>query len=432
MESGLTQKSFLYLWGFLLITLQGFSQGNDINYDEAKVGSYRLPDPLKLANGDKVTTVSEWETQRRPEILNLFKQEVYGQLPGKPTELHFQVTEIDKTALNGLATRKQVTVYFTKDTTGPSMEVLLYLPNNPKGPVPAFAGLNFYGNHCISTDPSIKLSERWMINNESKGVINNRATEAARGMQASRWPVEELMQQGFALATVYYGDLEPDHAAGWQTGIRTTMAQELGLPKENWSAIGAWAWGLSRLMDFLVTEPAINSRQIVLTGHSRIGKAALWAGANDTRYALVVANDSGEGGAALSRRNFGETITRLNNNFPHWFSPSYARYNNNPNKLPVDQHLLLSLVAPRPLYISSAVEDRWSDPKGEFLGALHAGPVYQLYAKKGITVQQMPPLEQPVGETIGYHIRKGKHDITFYDWQQHIAFAKKHFLKPIK
>lgn len=380
-----------------------------------------------MPDGQRLKTIRQWAAQARPVTLQLFKDQVYGLYPGKPKDLHFRVNNIDNTALGGLATRKQITVFFTDAPDAPSMEVLLYLPNNVEGPVPAFAGLNFYGNQCIHPDPGITLTTRWVKNNEKYGITDHKATEASRGMQASRWPVEELMKNGFALVTAYYGDLEPDYSAGWKIGIRTSLKSELGLPENEWGAIGAWAWGLSRIMDYLQTEPAINAKQVAVTGHSRLAKAALWAGANDPRFALIISNDSGEGGAALARRNYGETIETMNQTFPHWFSPAYKAYNQQPQKLPVDQHQLLALIAPRPLYVCSALEDRWADPKGEFLGAFHAGPVYQLHGKAGLGANVMPPVEQPVGETIRYHIRNGKHDITIYDWQQHIAFAKKHF-----
>ncbi|GEO03449.1 hypothetical protein AAE02nite_11130 [Adhaeribacter aerolatus] len=352
-------------------------------------------------------------------------------MPDKPAGMRFKVRNENKNALGGLATRKQITIYFTQAVDAPSMEVLLYLPNHVSGPVPAFAGLNFSGNQSVHPDKGIFMSDRW-INNNQKGIQRNRATEASRGSQASRWPVETLLKNGFALVTAYYGDLEPDHADGWQTGIRTSLQQELNLAPDQWGAIGAWAWGMSRIMDYLETEKRINSKQVALTGLSRIGKAAVWAGANDARFALVVSNESGEGGAALARRNYGETIAQLNRSFPHWFSPAYKNYNQAPDKLPVDQHQLLALIAPRPLYVCSAAEDQWADPQGEFLSAVHAGPVYQLYGKTGLGTAQMPAIEKPVGETIGYHIRTGKHDINLYDWQQHLAFAQKHFRKKAK
>ncbi|CAA9238518.1 MAG: Glycoprotein gp2 [uncultured Adhaeribacter sp.] len=401
--------------------------GQTVNYDESKVGTYPLPDPLLLPDGQKISTSQEWEQEGRPKTLKLFSDHVYGRFPGKPDGLRFSVREVNKSALGGLATRKQVTVYFTNAPDAPSMELLLYLPNNTEGTVPAFVGLNFYGNQSINADPGIIITNRWVKNNETYGITNHRATESSRGVQASRWPVEELMKRGYALVTAYYGDLEPDYSSGWQTGIRTTLKTELGIESQEWGAIGAWSWGLSRIMDYIQTETAINASQVSLTGHSRLGKAALWAGANDQRFALVISNESGEGGAALARRNFGETIGTMNQTFPHWYYPVYKTYNQQPQNLPVDQHQLLALIAPRPLYVCSATEDLWSDPKGEFLSAYHAGSVYQLYNQAGVGASQMPPADQPVGATIRYHNRTGQHAITLYDWQQHLAFVQTQF-----
>lgn len=434
MDNKLLAGFRLFLIGTIFLTgglhqVQG--QGTNINYEEDKVGNYTLPDPLQIPAGITINSPDQWESQARPYILNLFKAHVYGQMPGKPAGMHFKVRSEDKDALGGLATRKQVTIYFTQASNATALEVLLYLPNQVTGPVPAFVGLNYYGNQSIHADKGIFLPKGW-VNNNPKGVVDNKATNASRGLQASRWPVEELMKQGLGLVTAYYGDLEPDHPEGWQSGIRTSLKNELNLAEDQWGAIGAWAWGLSRIMDYLQTEKRINARQVALTGHSRIGKAALWAAANDTRFALAIANETGEGGAALSRRNYGETIAQLNRSFPHWFSPNYKNYNQAPEKLPVDQHLLLALIAPRPLYVSSAAGDQWADPRGEFLSAVHAEPVYKLYGKTGLGTNEMPAIEKPVGETIGYHIRNGKHDINIYDWQQHIAFAQKHFKKKVK
>lgn len=422
-----SRHAILFLVEVVLLLAGQRVVGQVINYDESKVGSYVLPDPLLLPNNQKISTSLQWAEQGRPRTLQLFRDHVYGRMPGKPGNLRFQVKNIYKTALGGLATRKQVTVFFTNAPDAPSMELLLYLPNNVAGPVPAFAGLNFYGNQSIHTDPGITITNRWVRNNEQYGITNHRATESSRGVQASRWPVEELMKQGFALVTAYCGDLEPDYAEGWKIGIRTQLAAELGIASQEWGALGAWSWGLRRLLDYIQTEPAINAKQVSVTGHSRLGKAALWASANDTRFALVVSNESGEGGAALARRNFGETLEKINLSFPHWFSPTYKTYNQKPQNLPVDQHQLLALIAPRPLYVGSAAEDLWADPKGEFLSALHAGPVYQLYNKVGVDASQMPPADQPVGGTVRYHLRSGKHDITFYDWQQYLRFALKQF-----
>jgi hypothetical protein len=404
-----------------------YAQPTDANYDESKVGAYTLPDPLQGPGGRKITSAKAWTAGQRAAVLNLFAQHVYGRMPGKPENMHFKVGSEDQNALGGKAIRKQIRVLFTRAADAPGMDVLLYLPKNTQGPVPVFTGLNFCGNHCISTDPGIELSGSWMRNSEDYKTANHQATEASRGTHSRRWPVEELIGKGYGLATVYYGDLEPDHEEGWKAGIRTTMQKELNTRPEEWSAIGAWAWGLSRLMDYLETDPAVNARQVVVTGHSRLGKAALWAAANDPRFAMIVSNNSGEGGNSLARRNYGETLKRINTAFPHWFVAKYKEYNDAVDKLPVDQHMLLALMAPRPLYVASAEDDRWADPKGEFLGAMHAGPVYALFGKKGLGTDQMPPVNQPVGETIRYHIRTGKHDITAYDWQQYMAFADKHF-----
>jgi hypothetical protein len=425
-------KLYLIISIFLLCIDCLYAQTFQPNYDEAKVGNYQLPELLILDNGKKITTAQQWEKEGRPAILAKFAGHVYGRFPGKPQKMHFKVNSVDRKALGGKATRKQITIYFTKATDSPSMDILLYLPNEVKGSVPVFIGLNFYGNHSTHADPGITLSNRWMNNNEQYKVVNNRATEGSRGAQASRWLVEELISRGYGLATAYYGDLEPDHEGGWKTGIRTTMQKELNIKPEEWGAIGAWAWGLSRMMDYLETDKDVNAKQVAITGHSRLGKAALWAAANDQRFAMVISNESGEGGTALARRNYGETVERINTAFPHWFSPKYKTYNKQVDQLPVDQHMLMALMAPRPLYVASAEGDQWADPKGEFLSAKYGQPVYDLYNKKGLGAEQMPPVEQPVGEHIRYHIRSGKHDITLYDWQQYLAFADKHFKQTAK
>jgi hypothetical protein len=405
------------------------AQDIPINYDESKVPPYVLPDPLQGKDGKRVTTSQQWMQHQRAAMLKLFADNVYGRMPAKPKHMHFKIYSVDSSALGGIAIRKQVTIFFNDDVSSPSMDLLLYLPKSVKKPVPVFIGLNFYGNQTINADAGIRMSDRWVMNEEGFGIVNNKATESSRGKDASKWNVEEIIRRGYGLATVYYGDLEPDHPDGWKTGIRTTMKKELSINENEWGAIGAWAWGLSRMMDYLETDPAVDAKKVVITGHSRLGKACLWAAANDERFAIVVSNDSGEGGAALSKRWFGETIEKINTSFPHWFAPAYKQYNKHPELLPVDQHILLALMAPRPLYVASASEDLWADPKGEFLSAKNAEPVYALFGKKGPGVNDMPPIDHPVGETIRYHIRTGKHDFTLYDWQQYLDFADKQFGK---
>ena len=426
---GLIAYSFCFVLFFASVQMSASAQDILINQDETKVPPYILPDPLVRADGKRITSSQQWLQYQRSAMLKLFADNVYGRMPGKPKNMWFKVYSIDSNALQGKAIRKQVTIFFNSTASAPSMDLLLYLPRSAKKPVPVFIGLNFYGNQTIHADSGIHLSTRWVMNDEKLGLVNNVATGASRGKDASKWAVEEVINRGYGLATAYYGDLEPDHPDGWKTGVRTTMKRELSINENEWGAIGAWAWGLSRIMDYLETDAAVDAKKVVITGHSRLGKACLWAAANDQRFAIVVSNNSGEGGAALSKRWFGETIEKINTSFPHWFVAAYKQYNKHPELLPVDQHILLALIAPRPLYVASAAEDLWADPKGEFLSAKNAEPVYALFGKRGLGVTEMPAVDQPVGETIRYHIRTGKHDFTLYDWQQYLDFADKQFGK---
>lgn len=401
----------------------------DANYDESKVPQYTLPDPLTANDGSRVTTADQWTHKRRGEILKLFKDNVYGQLPAKPTGLKFTEDAPTENALDGKAARKQIAIHIPGEDGETVMHVLMYLPADSMS-VPVFVAYNFYGNHTIANDSGILLSKEWMMSNDDKGVVNHRATEASRGTSSSRWDVNEILKRGYGLVTVYYGDIEPDRADGWKDGLRSRIHHDADgkpLPIENWSAISAWAWGLGRVMDYLATDPDVNAKQVVVMGHSRLGKTSLWAGATDPRFAIVISNDSGCGGAALSRRAFGETVKRINTSFPHWFCQTFKNYNDNEDACPVDQHELIALMAPRPVYVASAHEDQWADPKGEFLSAKLAGPVYALFGEKGVGVDEQPPVHTPVGDFIRYHIRAGKHDVTDYDWEQYLDFADRHF-----
>ncbi|MEO6314532.1 MAG: hypothetical protein ABIU63_09885 [Chitinophagaceae bacterium] len=405
-----------------------FSQATIFNTDETKVPPYTLPDPLVDSGGKKITTATAWMQRQRPYIFHLFEEHVYGRFPAKKTPLQFVVRESSKNALQNTAIRKQVRIFLHPADSSVYIDLLIYLPINAKGPVPVFTGYNFSGNHTISNDSGVFLSGNW-IDPRSKGVVNNRATDSSRGSSASQWQVTEILSHGYGIAVAYYGDIEPDNPDGWKTGIRTILAGELQIKPTAWGAIGAWAWGLTRIMDYLQQDKLVDAGKVAIIGHSRLGKAALWAGASDQRFSIIISNESGEGGAALARRWYGETVAIINQKFPHWFSANYKKYNDNTAALPVDQHMLLSLMAPRPLYVASAEGDQWSDPKGEFLSARHADPVYALFGKKGIGTDSMPGLHQPVGETIRYHIRAGKHDVTLYDWQQYLGFADKFWKK---
>jgi hypothetical protein len=382
------------------------AQHPNANLDETRAGAYKLPDPLLLLNGERVTTPEMWTRQRRPEILRLFAENVYGNSPASAHGLTFQ-SKSDK-VMGGKAIRKEVTITVVSGN-GPSkgnadLHVLMYLPASAPAPVPIFLGLNFMGNA---------------------------ATELPDGKDAAHWPYARLIERGYGLATMWTGDMAPDNDKNLQSGVYSLFYKSGQTHREpnEWGALAAWGWGMSRAMDYFEKEPLIDASRVAIIGHSRNGKAVLWAGASDTRFALVVSNESGEGGAAISRRNFGETIQDLNTNFPHWYSENFRKYNGNAAALPVDSNLLLSLIAPRPLYVASAQGDLWSDPRGEFLGAQAASPVYELLGSGGMSAKEFPPVEQPILSRVAYHIRNGKHDITPYDWEQYLLFADRYMIR---
>ncbi len=401
---------------------------SDVNYDESKVPDFVVPNPLKTFNGQKVRKVKKWEKTRRPELLEFFTQNIYGEIPGEIKITSFEVVEESNNAINGKAKRKQVEVSFQKEDLRLDFSILIYLPKHVEN-APLFVGYNFKGNHTVSNDVEIIISDAWAQNDPSVGIINNQLTEQSRGVRTNRWAIEKMIDAGFGLATIYYCEIDADKD-DFSDGIHPFLYDEYRKrPKSNeWGSIAAWSWGLSRAMDYFEQDNEIDESKVVVFGHSRLGKTSLWAGATDERFAAVISNNSGCGGAALSKRRVGETVWRINTSFPHWFCRNFREYNKNEQKLPVDQHELIALIAPRPVYIASAEEDKWADPRGEFLAGYYATPVYELYGKTGIETDVLPPVNQPIQNTVAYHIRTGKHDVTDFDWEQYIKWAKKEIL----
>lgn len=388
--------------------------------DEARVPAYTLPDPLVCADGTVVRSPEVWRNKRRPELKQLFEREMYGKTPlGRPDSLRFVIRE-EKRVRAGTAVRLRVGILFEGTESGRQMELLLVLPTNVAGPVAVFLGANFDGNYTTTVEPDLPLARHWAMGLYANKLKDHQPTEAGRGIHQSMWPYAYVLEHGYGIATFGYGEVEPDADGSWKLGPRGLVGEPAAA---DWGALGSWAWAASRAMDYLETEGRVDKRRVAIFGFSRLGKAALWTAAQDERFALAVANGSGAGGAALSKRIFGETIA---NAIGRWFVPGYAQYAGNEAALPFDQHELLSLIAPRPLLVTSGTEDAWADPKGEFLGALGADPVYRLLGTDGLAVREWPEPSRLIDSTIGYFLRPGGHDVTLEDWQAMIRFADKH------
>ncbi len=415
---------------FITILVLAISPGmlaQEINYGESRVPDYELPELLVVYCGKEVRSSVAWEMVRRQEIMKHFEKLVYGQPPRGEFELEVVRTEDYTPALQGRAVRKQVELKVARNGKSQSMDLLIYLPAGADGPVPLFLGFNFYGNHTIIKDTALWIPGSWVRNIPDFDILDNRATEYSRGLRNYRWPVDRILSRGYGLAVLYYGDIDPDYDDGYQNGVHALYPEKPG-DGSYWGSIAAWAWGLSRAMDYLQEDPRIDGKKVAVIGHSRLGKTALWAGARDERFALVISNNSGCGGAALSRRMFGETVERINATFSHWFCSNFHKYNDRVADLPVDQHMLIALIAPRPVYVASAEDDLWADPYGEYLSCYHAAKVYELYDAAPEWSPDPPRVNQVLMDgNMGYHKRSGVHNLTFWDWEQYLDFADRHF-----
>ena len=409
--------------------------GFPVNYEEDSVGTYVLPDMFTMKNGEKVKDAKTWMGKRRPEIVQLFEENQFGKMPPRPPGMHFDVFDKGTLVLNGKAIRKQVTVYFAKDTEdralttddksrGKSykMDLLIYLPAAAKKPSPLLLIINFFANSSVVDDPGVRAGEVWT--REGKKVP---ATTAAFG----KINIDTFITQGFGIATVYYGDIEPDFKKGFEYGIRGHYLKpgQTYPANDEWGAISAWSWGLSRAMDYFETDKQIDAKRVALQGTSRLGKTVLWTGGRDSRFKLVIASCSGEGGAAISRRNYGENIKHMTDTSRYYyqFAPTWHSYANDFNRSPVDAHMLVALMAPRPLLLQTGDTDYWSDPKGEFLAAVAAEPVYKLFNKKGPGTDVMPNAgDESLLNTLGYYMHAGGHGTIPSDWAVFMTFLKKY------
>ena len=397
--------------------------GIAVNYDEAKVGSYSLPDPLVLANGKPVRDAKVWWTKRRPEIVALFESQQYGRAPQRPAEESFEVTDKGTPALGGKALRKQVTISFSKDSAWPRIHLVIYLPAAASKPVPVLLSIGFSAVSSAVEDPGLPVGEVWDPKTNTKIF-------ADKARSFGHLKVEPFLEAGIGVASFYYGDLDPDYPEGFSNGIRARYMKpgQTERAADDWGSIAAWAWGMSRVEDYFETDKQIDAKRVAIHGVSRLGKTVMWAGAHDQRFAVVIASCSGEGGAALSHRDYGETIAHLTapSRYPYQFALNYGHWAGFPDKAPIDANLLIALIAPRPLLLQTGDTDKWSDPKGEFLAAAAAGPVYKLLGKDGLDTDVWPAAKQPILHDLAYFMHDGGHGMVPSDWDVYLDFLKMH------
>lgn len=416
----------------ILLSASAMSQIRPPNYDESLVPKFSLPHVLENQDGSRIASVDEWPEQRK-HLVDLLARHEYGFAPQEKVGLNLEKIDDGSYTSSDIVDesirRRQYAVTLTRNGKSVRIDLLVWSPRKPAKSVGCFVGLNFRGNQSTSEDPNVRITTSW-CDARHPGVVNNRATEASRASQGERWPIRDIVSSGYAVATAHYCDIDPDYDDGFENGVHALFPEFRCSNEhpERWGTIATWAWGLSRLADALEQIEEIDAERLMVVGHSRLGKTALWAGANDTRFKLVVSNNSGCGGAALSKRCYGESVAAINRSFPHWFNRNFRAFNDAEENLPFDQHQLIAVIAPRPVYIASASLDRWADPLGELLSGHYASPAFELFGKEGLSATELPEVNRSVGGSIGYHLREGEHDLLPFDWKQFIAFARRHGL----
>ena len=402
--------------------------GIPVNYDESKVGTYTLTDPLTLENGKKVKNGKAWWSKRRPEIVKIFEEQQYGVAPARPADESFEVTDKGTPALGGKAIRKQVTIHLLKDPKAPVIHLLEYLPANAKGKVPMFFTISFGPVQNTTDDPGITPD---LVRNPKTNELGAAPAQTGRFV-FGRVPVEKFLDAGIGVATYYYAELDPDTLTGFPHGIRAEYKKPGQIGEDDrapdaWGSIAAWAWGMSRVEDYFETDPGVDAKRVAIQGVSRLGKTVTWAGASDQRFAAVIASCGGEGGADLSHRDYGESIAHLKapSRYPYQFAANYAHWAGFPDKAPMDANMLLALIAPRPVLLQTGNTDYWSDPKGEFLAAVAAGPVYKLLGKQDLGTDVWPAAKVPIfSNGLNYYMHDGGHGMVPTDWDIYIEFLK--------
>ena len=418
--------------------------GHISNYDESKVGTYVLPDPLVLQNGQPVRDAKTWFKKRRPELLTIYDTEIYGRVPANAPKPTFMVVENDTNALGGFAIHRHVEIRFGKGTNAPVAHLHMYLPPDATEPVPLLLHIVFFSNPPFPD-----------------GTTNAGAAAPFRRPGFSEGgPITNIFARGYGYATFRYTDIQPDNSNTYHSGvIGLTLKPGPARPKpDEWGTISAWAWGASRVLDYLEKDRSVDARRVALIGHSRLGKTVLVAGARDPRFALIYSSCAGEMGSSLARRDYGETIDDMAANFPWQFAGNFQKYSGHWQEkspsppstpltrrqkfgeeggreggegqinLPVDTHEIIALNAPHPVFIGGGTGDQWSDPRGEFLAEVAAGSVYRLVGRQGLDVTNGPPIDTPlINGDLGFHYHTGGHTITLSDWNAFLDFADKYF-----
>ncbi|HVU35556.1 MAG TPA: acetylxylan esterase [Opitutaceae bacterium] len=390
--------------------------GHLSNYDEAKVGHYALPDPLRLNDGSPVRDARTWFDQRRPEILRAYETQIYGQVPASAPKAHAEIVASGERVEDGAGIAKHVIIHFGPGNDGPKADVVLYVPAHAPAPSPVLLQLVFFrGLKSEAPEPPLPPA----------------FAKAGKGRPAfsETGPVADILARGYAYATFRYTDVQPDNKNTYQGGVEA-LAYAPGQTKpapDQWGTITAWAWAASRVLDYLSTNHDVDATRVALIGHSRLGKTVLWASALDPRFAVVFSSCSGEMGAALARRDYGETVDDMAANFPWQFAGNFQKYPGHWSEMPVDSHLLISLSAPRPVFITGGTGDQWADPRGEFLAEVAAGPVYELLGRRGLGTTEFPPVETALTSgDLGWRYHDGPHTITPGDWQAFLTFASRY------